>query len=114
MSAPTLRLYAPDADPIQDLKDDAHERLHLLIEEDGGTGCWVYTGPWQRDGNGVIRVGGRQWTAHRVAAWVYLGGFELGDPAVRVEHDAEGCCPACVNPEHLTVTRRAAALRRAA
>lgn len=120
-SAPPLRLHAPAPanlrlhDPdAEDLKDDAHDRLLRLVEHDHNTGCWVYTGPWQRDGNGVLRVGGRQYVASRVAAWVYQGGFALDDRTVRVEHVCRGT-PACVCPGHLVVVRRPAAqMKRAA
>ncbi len=62
----------------------------------------------------MLRVAGRQHTAHRVAAWAYRGGFELDDPAVRVEHACRGT-PACFNPDHLRLVRvPAEAARRAA
>jgi hypothetical protein len=107
-----LRLHRPDA--RQDLKDQVHDRLKALLELDHQTGCWVYVGPWQpATGLGVIRVAGRQFTAHRVAAWLWVEDFELADRSVRVRHTCRDC-PACCAPEHLRVERKAAVAQRRA
>ena len=107
-----LRVHAPS--PVEDLKDGVHERLLQAIEHDHDEGHWVFTGSWQPSGHGVLRVAGRQYVASRVAAWVWLGGFDLEDATVRVEH--RKCCrvPACVCPQHLRVVRAQAAVARRA
>ena len=84
----------------QALKDEVHERLQSLCEEDARTGCWIYTGSWDRDGTGRIRVGMRVYTIQRVAAWLYVPGFRLCDKRV-VYHTCESL--ACFNYEHLEI-----------
>ena len=84
------------------LKDVIHERLNKRCELDAETGCWVYCGYWDRYGTGRIRVGNDVYSVQRVAAWIYLGNFELWDRR-RVYH--RSCCPnpACFNPDHIQV-----------
>jgi hypothetical protein len=89
---------APDE---EQLKDRVHERLLPQCEVDPETECWIFVGGWNRSGQGVVRIGGKQHAASRVAAWVYLGGFDLDDPSVRVKHTCQS--PACINPDHLLV-----------
>lgn len=89
----------------QDLKDHIHTMLLRRTIQDIYTGCWEWQGATQpRTGCGVARVRGRQFTAHRLAYWVYVRGFELAGRA-RVQHLCGN--PRCVNPDHLRkVTRR--------
>ncbi len=84
------------------LKDALHLRFLARCERDPFTGCWIWTGAWQKEsGLGVMRVQGRLYTAHRVALWVYQGGFELSNTAgIRVYH-AKCASPACCAHEHL-------------
>jgi hypothetical protein len=100
-------------DRLASLKDALHARFLRLCENDLLTGCWIWTGAWQEtSGLGVIRVRGRLYTAHRVALWVYRGGFRLEDTTRRVYHSA--CdVPACCAPEHLRLASSPAAVNRA-
>ncbi len=109
-----LRVYEPPSPltpeeqvELEQLKDRTHERLCEQCQEDEATGCVLFLGTWDRQkGRGLIRVAGKQYFAHRVAAWCYLGGFDLDDPDVSVIHT--GCpedTPACCAHEHLTVVR---------
>jgi hypothetical protein len=86
----------------QDLKDKIHARLNSRCEFDARTGCWVYTGCWSPNGQGVVRVGQKKYTVARVSAWLYIQGFHLEDsrcPYRRCE------CSACFNPEHIRLAK---------
>lgn len=89
---------------VQDVKDKMHD--YLVSHSRFGTGgCQVFTGCIQKKtGLGIIGLHGRKYTAHRIAAWVYLGKFKLNDRRVKV-HRQIGCVPECVNPEHLIVAK---------
>jgi hypothetical protein len=93
-----------------DIKDEIHARLQARCEVDAGTGCWVYTGCWERSGIAKIRVGTRIYCVPRVAAWLYREGFAIWD----VEVVGRSCqTPACFNPDHLLLRAdQAEALRR--
>ncbi len=86
---------------VQALKDKAHKLLLGYCEVDPDTGCWIWTRSWHpRTEHGLLWVAGRAFTTHRVAYWVYVGGFDLFDPTVRIYH--RRCqVPACFNYEHL-------------
>jgi hypothetical protein len=84
----------------QEIKDKIHGRLNSRCELDPCTDCWVYTGYWDRKGQGQIRVGRRVYTLPRVSAWLYISGFRLEDPRWafrRCENSA------CFNPAHVLV-----------
>ncbi len=100
---PLFRLEAADA-ADQDLRDRVHERLNARCELDHGTGCWIYTGNWDARGISKVRVGVRSYTVSRVAAWLYVAGFQLWDERW-VYHGAECPHPACFNPGHLVIAR---------
>ena len=88
-------------DPIRALGDELYERLRSRLVTCRRTGCWEYPST-DRDGNiGLMRVGDGQYTASKVAAWVWLGGFDLADRSVRVEHVCGN--PYCCHYEHLRV-----------
>lgn len=57
--------------------------------------CWPIIRGLNRDGYGVLRVGGRKQRAHRVI----FGLFYPSVPAIVVRHVCNN--PACVNPSHL-------------
>ncbi len=103
-------------DPQAVLKDQLHERFLRACELDPITECWIWTGAWQKEsGLGVLKVQGKLYTAHRVALWVYRGGFDLCDTrGARVYHSHPDCeSPACCAPEHLSIASSAAAVNTA-
>lgn len=86
----------------QDTKDKIHARLHARCELDSRTGCWVYTGAWDKRGQGIIRVGKCKYTLPRVSAWLYIPGFHLEDP----RYAFRTCeCSACFNPAHVRIAK---------
>lgn len=94
----------------QEFKDKIHALLQSRCEVDFGTGCWVYTGCWEKSGIAKIRVGTRIYCVPRVAAWLYLRGFSLWDGQV-VGRRCQ--TPACFNPDHLLIhLDQAQAIRR--
>lgn len=97
-----LGFNADDGDE-QALKDRVHALLQdpARCEVDPASGCWVYTGAWEADGEGRLRVGRAVYAVARVAAWLYLPGYDFWD-TTRVVH-ASCRNPACFNPEHLRV-----------
>lgn len=86
----------------QDLKDLIHQRLQERTEIDFRTGCSIYTGAWEANGQAKMRVGRRVYSVTRVSAWLYLRSFKLWDIR-RVVH--KPCCPnpACYQQNHLLV-----------
>jgi hypothetical protein len=117
MTPPTpleVQLRSLDAQDVADqtLRDRVHQRLNERCQLDPETGCWIYTGNWDDRGTSRVRVGVRTYTLTRVAAWLYVAGFELWD-ARWVYH--LGVCPnpACFNPEHLAVAADRAAAQAA-
>ena len=99
----------PTFDP-EVLKDKLHE--HFLyegkVEIDYESGCWIYTSGWDNLGYGTIRVrlpeGSRIRKAHRLAAWAYIGGFELNDQSIVIMQSCGQ--PACINFDHLEIRLR--------
>jgi hypothetical protein len=94
-----------DARSLEDLKDQLHQKLLEQSEPDPETDCWVWTGLWDRTGHGIIKVNGQQFTVARVAAWIYLGGFDLWDNGIRVLHLRTCSASACFNYTHLIIKR---------
>ena len=70
--------------------------------------CYIWTGPVNTKGYGVISFQGRHWVAHRLA-W-YLAGREV-PPGMELDHLCEN--KACVNVSHLDPVTRAENMRRA-
>ena len=56
------------------------------------TGCWLWTGPCDRNGYGYICIGSKKIMVHR-----YLAG--VSDSSICVCHKCD--TPACVNPDHM-------------
>lgn len=63
-------------------------------------GCWLWTGPTQKNGYGSIVIAGRSRRAHRVAYELWVGPIPQG---MQIDHvKARGCSRRnCVNPAHL-------------
>jgi len=59
------------------------------------SGCWLWTGTLRKDGYGQIRIGGRAYSAHRVAHFLLYG--HVHGEVVRHTCDT----PRCVHPMHL-------------
>lgn len=87
-----------DAD--QTIKDRIHARLLARSESDHETGCLIYTGSWDHAGKVKLRVGQRYYWLPRIAAWLFIEGFELWSARVPY-HTCRS--PACFNPDHLAI-----------
>ena len=63
---------------------------------DEATGCWLWNGPLDKDGYGVLYFAGKSHRAHRVAFALHVRGIRS---LLTVDH----LCftRSCVNPEHL-------------
>jgi hypothetical protein len=97
---------------------DLKHRLAALFEancRDDAAGCWVWGAPdafgtcrgaIREDNYGAITVLGATRLAHRTAAWVFLGGFELADPDVDVVHIAHCRSRRCCDWDHLLVVKK--------
>ena len=88
----------------------AHRPLRQRFEEkyipEPNTGCWLWLAGQSR-GYGMIKIGDRNHTAHRVAYELYVGKVPEG---FHVDHLCRN--PPCVNPEHLeAVPQRVNVLR---
>lgn len=93
------RLDAFD-DVDQELKDRVFQRLQDNSELEASTGCVIYTGFWEANGQGKVRVGAHVRNLARATAWVYIEGFRIHGP----ERAVRTCdSPACCNPDHLMV-----------
>lgn len=62
------------------------------------TDCWLFASCLDGKGYGAIHLGGKQTTAHRVAASLCYG-FDLNDSSIWVLHHCD--TRACYRPSHL-------------
>lgn len=70
-----------------------------LVAVDQATGCWLWAGPRDDDGYGLVRRAGTQSRAHRVAIVLFHG---TPIPAgMRGLHSCDN--PPCCNPSHVYV-----------
>lgn len=85
--------------------DDLWAQVRVQPEQLGG--CWVWTGPKDADGYGLIPMAGRNRAAHRVS-------YELINGTVAHGFVLDHLCrnKPCVNPEHLEPVTRVENLLR--
>lgn len=84
--------------------------LHFLPERPDGA-CWVFDGPLNQGGYGLVTLrppgeGTKQYRAHRLAYEVWVGPIPDG---LTVDHVAKRGCvsKACCNPAHLEAVTNA-------
>lgn len=77
-------------------REKLEQRLWIKVEKSPDSHCWLWTGGKQKDGYGVIKVGGKALRVHRVVYEIYFG--EIPDnQSIRHRCDRPSCC----NPKHL-------------
>ena len=60
------------------------------------SGCWLWLGPVDKEGYGVLYAGGKHMKAHRFSLALHRG-----EPPVKL-HACHTCdVPGCINPDHL-------------
>ena len=90
---------------IATVKDQVHDRLIAGSQADSRSECTLWRGDQY-----AIKVDGRAYRPHKVAAWVWRGGFELDDPAIDVKQSCQNA--RCINESHLIVRTVQTARRR--
>lgn len=83
---------------LKNLTPPEVERFTTKFEVDTGSGCWMWTGPLDRDGYGMFYLRRKTRRAHRVAWFSAFGDLPKG---MVVNHVCRQ--RACVNPQHLNV-----------
>lgn len=73
------------------------ERFFAKIEMDPNWGCWLWSAAANDFGYGIIRVGGKNFRAHRLS-WEFAAGRKIR-PGMDLMHSCD--VPACCNPDHL-------------
>ncbi|WP_435266563.1 HNH endonuclease signature motif containing protein [Shinella sp. BE166] len=72
------------------------KRLLSGYTENDKTGCWEWTGHKYRNGYGVLKVFGRDVSAHRYSYELHNGPIKAG---FSILHSCDN--KSCINPEHL-------------
>ena len=80
------------------------QRLMESCEVDPNTGCWIWTGQWNKEGRGQIKYERKWYYVSHMACWLFAG-VPLDSKGSRVRI-YETCPPACFNPEHLALVNR--------
>jgi hypothetical protein len=80
----------------------AESTIYVGIIEDNSmpepnSGCWLWTGAINGGGYGALRIGNKQWHAHRLSYVMAHGEPPALQPVIR--HLCNN--PSCVNPDHL-------------
>ena len=74
---------------------DMLERFWSKVEH--SRGCWEWTGGKDRGGYGRLKIGGKNWSAHRVA--YMLAKPLMFDSSLHVLHSCDN--PGCCRPGHM-------------
>lgn len=81
-------------------RETAEAKILRLIQVDLDSGCWVWTGPTNEHGYGILYHAQTRCYAHRAAYELWVG--LIPDGMVLDHVRARGCTTtACVNPAHL-------------
>lgn len=83
------------------------ERLQALVAFEPNTGCWIFSGRWDKDGYGMFHFNGRTIRAHQAAFAIFQGRLARGR-----EIDHTCTVRACCNPAHLQAVSRGCNVRR--
>lgn len=80
------------------LKDTIARRLELRKSLDEETGCWIWNGAWNSDGDPVMRVEGKIRLVKHVSAWLYLA-----RPLTATDCVMRRCKGGklCISPDHM-------------
>lgn len=89
------------------MPDDLMANLAGKFRVDTGTGCWLWIRSRHTHGYGKLRIGGKDYYAHRVAYEARYGPIPEG-----MEIDHLCCVKACCNPHHLEAVTHAENVRR--
>ena len=81
------------AEVASDLADRLWSRVDVALESDA---CWLWTGPRQSEGYGVVYWRGDRWYAHRLVWTLVSGAIQ---PGIQIMHRCG--VRVCVRPEHL-------------
>ena len=72
------------------------KRLSGKFEIDEASGCWNWVAAAGTQGRGLIRIGGRNYSAYRIVYALHKGPF---DDRLVLDHKCKN--PRCVNPDHM-------------
>jgi hypothetical protein len=82
---------------ITDKRDEALNRVWERIVKEEARDCWIWTGPCQSKGYGLLTLPGRQtWLVHRLLYTIFYAPLSND---VTLDHLCSN--RRCVNPEHL-------------
>src|SRR5262245_23002434 len=70
---------------LDDIKDELHDRLNMLLDLDPISDCWMFKGALQTSGIGIMRFRDKAYTVPRLAMWAWGDNhFDLDDRKVLV------------------------------